>query len=63
MRQLPEACPGSGMSPEEESTCPVCGFVWVNIKFRHTTPTHGLVTTDQENNVLEWHIKQGTDIV
>ena len=50
----PQACPGSGKVPNEKSTCPVCDFVWVNIKFKKVTPTHGIVSDHQLRKVNEW---------
>ena len=46
--RYPEACPGSHMRPTEPNTCPVCDFVWVNVKFKKVVPTHGLVTAAQQ---------------
>lgn len=54
MNNLPQKCPGTHMKPQEENTCPVCDFVWVNVKFTHKVPTHGLVTKQQEKKALGW---------
>lgn len=57
LTNLPEKCPGSLAHPDEPDTCPVCDFVWVNVHFRLMTPTHGLVSDQQQQKALEWAAK------
>lgn len=54
MNNLPKACPGSHLAPVEENTCPVCDFVWVNVRFKKIVPTHGLVSDQQKQKAHEW---------
>lgn len=54
MNQMPDMCPGTHMEPKEDSTCPVCDFVWVNVKFSKIVPTHGLASEQQKKKALEW---------